>query len=517
MPARIQSFQKKTENYYQNNGARHAYKPTHEYQRQKYIGQKQFSFSEQDVLSSICRDSYSFFLKEFWEIIIPEAPKWNWHIFLICKELQKLAERVFQNKPAKHDLIINLPPGMTKSTIASVAFAPWVWTRMPTARIIGNSFSHQLSMDHARRSRDLVISDKYRELFPEIQLRQDQNTKSYFMNTQGGYRYATSTGGSVTGMHGHFIISDDPIDPNATASMTEADLNAANTFMNETLPSRKVDKKIVPMVIVMQRLHQNDPSGNRLEQADISPVRHICLPAECDDFDVKPKRLKKNYVDGLLDPNRLSREFLKKELLLRGTFAYAGQYGQNPVPRHGGMFKIDKLEVVNKPPRLIRVCRYWDKAGTKGGGARTAGVLIGDAGENQIPRFFVIDVNKFQEDSATRERIIKQTAIRDGHSTIVLVEQEPGSGGLESAENTVRNLAGFTVFKDRPTGDKATRADPFSTQVNDGNVAIVRGDWNSDFLEEMKYYPNSTYKDQIDAAAGGFNYLTKSLFIVGAL
>jgi len=91
----------------------------------------------------------------------------------------------------------------------------------------------------------------------------------------------------------------------------------------------------------------------------------------------------------------------------------------------------------------------------------------------------------------------------------VWVEQEPGSGGKESAEGTIRNLGGFLAYAERPTGDKAFRADPFSVQVNNGNVLLLTGMWHRDFIEELRFFPYSTFKDQTDAASGAFSKLTQ--------
>jgi predicted phage terminase large subunit-like protein len=91
---------------------------------------------------------------------------------------------------------------------------------------------------------------------------------------------------------------------------------------------------------------------------------------------------------------------------------------------------------------------------------------------------------------------------------VVYHEQEPGSGGKESAEATIRNLAGFVSMADRPVGDKVYRADPYSVQVNNGNVYVLRAAWTDDFIEEHRFYPFSTYKDQVDAASGAFGRLT---------
>ena len=111
--------------------------------------------------------------------------------------------------------------------------------------------------------------------------------------------------------------------------------------------------------------------------------------------------------------------------------------------------------------------------------------------------------------SEERERIIKETAEADGRSVTIMIEQEPGSGGKESAENTIRNLAGFVCIADRPVGNKIFRADPLSVQINNGNVLMQRAVWNQKFILELKYFPFGKYKDQVDAFAAGFNYLMK--------
>lgn len=473
-------------------------------------------FDEFDLIASICRDSFYEFVKEFWEEIIPEKPVWNWHIEFLCDEMQRVAERVFRGEKKLHDVIINISPGSTKSTICSVMFPPWVWTRMPSARILCASYAHPLALDLSRKSRDVATSTKYKQCFPEIELREDQNAKGYFQNTKGGMRYAIGLGGSVTGMHGHFLIPDDPIDPQMANS--ELELAAANTWVGETFNSRKVDKEVSVMIMVMQRLHQNDPTGNRLAKKGGSKVRHICIPAEITN-DINPPYLKRFYVDGLMDPVRLSRTVLQNTQADIGQFGYAGQYLQSPVPLGGGMFKTDRFEIDVIPPDKQMACivRYWDKAATKDGGAYTVGVKMG-RDKHDPPRFYVMDVVRGQWSSEERERIIKKTAEMDGKHVRVGIEQEPGSSGKDSAEATARRLAGYRVFIDKVTGDKTERADTFSVQVNSGNVTLRKeAHWLEEYVGELRFFPVSTYKDQTDASSGAFGMCTKKRFKIGAL
>lgn len=474
--------------------------------------------SKEALKAGICRDSFYEFVKEFWDTVIPEEPVWNWHIKYLCDELQILAERVFRNEAKAYDLIINIPPGSTKSTICSVMFPAWVWTRLASARLICGSYTSPLALDLSRKSRLIVNSEKYRQLFPEIELSDDQATKSLYTNTANGGRLATMVGGAVTGFHAHFIIVDDPLNPKKAAS--DADLKSANDWMRETLPTRKVDKKVAPTILIMQRLHQNDPTGNWLERLKKDPesgtIKHINLPAELND-QVSPKEVIPKYEenDGLLDPIRLSKDILREQEAALGPYGYAGQYEQRPVPRGGGAFKPERIIVETTPPRnfVMRV-RYWDKAGSRGEGAYTAGVLIG---KDRHGYFWVLDVKRGQWDAQERNQIIRQTAAMDGEAVYVYTEQEPGSGGKESAQITIRELAGYKVYAERPVGDKELRAEPFAIQVNGGNVKMLQAAWNYAYTEELQYFPHSTYKDQVDASGGAFAQVNKVKKKRGAL
>lgn len=382
---------------------------------------------------------------------------------------------------------------------------------MKSTRIISASYARDIAMDLSRKSRDVIKSDRYRKTFPDIDIRDDQDAKGFFVNTQGGERYAFGVGGAVTGKHGHFIIVDDPLDPNRAVS--EADLRAANRWMEETLPSRKVNKVTVPTILIMQRLHENDPTGARLAKADKVPVKHICIPAELTD-NIKPAKLRDYYVDGLMDPHRLPYAALV-EAEAQGQYAYAAQYLQTPIPRGGAMFHTDKLLVEKPPARFTRKVRFWDKAGTAGGGAYTAGVLMARDVDGV---FWVLNVVRGQWDAHRRESLIEGTAKSDTIVTTVGVEQEPGSGGKESAEATARRLAGFHVVLYRvgkSDGDKEQRADPFAVQVNAGNVKLAKGDWNQAYIDELRFFPRSKFKDQVDASSGAFNILARARIVVG--
>lgn len=476
--------------------------------------------NEEELTASICRDSFYQFVLEFWDTIVAEEFQDNWHIHLFCEELQQAAERVFDGRPKLHDLIFNVPPGTTKSTIITILFPCWVWTRMPSARFITASHTEQLVQDHSRKAREVIRSEKYKRYFPEIVLTSDQDTKGYFVNDQGGMRLSCTVGGKTpTGFHAHFILIDDPIDP--MKSLSEVELTAANNFMVETLPTRKVNKEVTLTVLVMQRLHQNDPTGNWLERAKSRKlkIRHFSLPAEITD-DVRPVELRKYYQDGLLDPRRLSSQVLEEYKSL-GDYTYSGQFLQNPIPRGGGMFKVDKMILEDHAPNdFQQFVRYWDNAATKDGdGAYSVGVKMGirkgtDPRQQEV---WVLDVRRGRWSVEERESQKMQCAQLDGKKTRIGQEQEPGAGGKESAEATARRLLGYRVKIDRPTGDKVSRAEPFAYACNNGAVHVLNRDWTDAYLQEHMYFPNSTYKDQVDASSGAFNMISGRRLVLGSL
>lgn len=484
---------------------------------------KQYQYAIQHpelIRAEKCRRNFSFFVKSFWDEIDTEPLIWNWHLDVFCIELEMVARRVFNRLPKEYDLVANVPPGTSKSRIFTVMFPVWCWINDPTLKFINGSYSGDLSLEHSDISRDLIKCQKFKRHFPDMQIRPDKDAKGSYHNNSRGSRYSTSVGGTVTGMHAHIIIIDDPLNPKKAASTVE--LKSANHWMEQTLSTRKINKEITPTIVVMQRLAEEDPSGILLEKKKSGKkrIRHICLPGELNTPKnrerVSPSCLQLYYTDNLLDPKRMGPAVLQELEADLGQYGYAGQISQHPTPPTGGMFKVDMIELVDSVPSnvIIQQVRYWDKAGTdrdtNPGSAHTAGVKIAKLQPGYYWDYIILDVIRGQWEAEERERIIKQTAQLDGHNVTIWIEQEPGSGGKESAQGTVRNLSGYSVYAENPTGNKVVRADPFSVQVNWGRVAMLVGSWNREFIDEMRLFPFGKWKDQIDAAAGGFNKMAVS-------
>jgi predicted phage terminase large subunit-like protein len=204
------------------------------------------------------------------------------------------------------------------------------------------------------------------------------------------------------------------------------------------------------------------------------------------------------------DPDYLAKlsalSLVERERLLKGNWKIRFEAGN--------FFNRSWFEIVDAvPAKFEQLVRYWDKAGTKDGGAYSCGVLMGV----KSGQFFVLDVIRGQWSAFERENVIKQTTITDREQygrVITVIEQEPGSGGLESAQRTIRMLAGFPVFKDKVTGSKESRAQDFSAQCEPGNVKLLRGLWNGAWLNEHVAFPQGKYKDQVDSSGGAFSRLT---------
>jgi predicted phage terminase large subunit-like protein len=479
--------------------------------------------SEDDLLRSCCRDSYARFVKEAWHAVVKDPLVWNWHIQLACDELQAAYERVFRWEPKEYDLVTNQPPGTTKSLIHSVLSLPWAWTRMPHLRFLGASYSTTLAEKLSLLSRDVVKSEFYRRLAPEIQLREDKDTVAHFMNTAGGERYAASPKGTATGLiHAHVICLDDAMNPEQVLS--EAETFNVNHWMSHTILNRKVDPQVTFVDFVGQRLAQGDATDEFVSVSD--KVKWHKIPADLD-YEVRPPGLRANYVDGLMDPVRRPQASLDAEKK-KGLDYYAGQFGQDPVPAGGGKFRVQFLRCGRPPDRFKRIVRFWDRAATpEGRGMRsrasyTCGVLMAEDFEDYV---WVLNVVRGRWDSYRRERVIHHAAVRDGKSVEIGIEQEPGSAGKDSALATVRRLRGWRVYPVPASGSKEVRADEFSVQVNAGLVWLPRkyrrGDswvgWAKDYVDELRHWPMSKFKDQGDASGGAYNLLDRPAAYAGSV
>jgi len=322
------------------------------------------SVSVSEFQAILRNDLTSFIERSFYEL----NPQANFqpspYIELLAATLEKC--RAGQTKR----LIINLPPRTLKSHAATVAFSAWLLGHEPTNQIICASYGQDLADKHARDCRTLIGSGFYRRLFPRTVLSEAKQSVNDFMTTQQGFRMATSVGGVLTGRGAGVIILDDILKPEDALSETRR--RAANDWYFNTLLSRLNSKEHGVIVIVMQRLHQEDLVGEVTEK---EPWEVLSLPAIATDEECYPYRSLlgehtfTRKTGDALHPERDSVETYRKIRESIGEYNFESQYQQSPIPREGGLIKRDWLRFYSpdeKPKNFRMIVQSWDTANKAG-------------------------------------------------------------------------------------------------------------------------------------------------------
>lgn len=412
-------------------------------------------------------------------------------------------------------LMILAPPQHGKTELATVRFPAYWLARKPMLPVILTSYGASLAHKKSGEAREVVESPLFSNLFPDIKTDNTSRAKeNWRLEGLRGEAVAAGAGGPITGHGGGLGIVDDPIENWEQAqSKTYRDKNW--DWFRTTFRTRIWEHGAI--VLIQTRWHVDDLAGRLLQdQGDRWTVLRLPALAETQeerDFNNKRMGLPEGQPDPLfrkpgepLCPKRFSKATLLEIKRDVGPNAWSAEYQGSPTIAEGNRFKRHWFKLVDIVPTNARRVRYWDKAGSVGRGAYTAGVLI--AQHNGI--YFVEDAIRGQWSAHDRENIIRQTAELDRQNfgrVDIWIEQEPGSGGKESAENTIRNLAGFSIRADKVTGSKDTRLEPFAAQVQGDNVRLKKGKWNWDYIEELCAVPNGAFRDQADASAGAFNKL----------
>ena len=445
------------------------------------------------------------FVKAAWKELEPDQPLvWNWHLDALCDHLEAVTDGRITR------LLVNVPPGSSKSLIVSVLWPAWEWGPIGrrSLRYLTTAFNDGPVKRDTRKSRDLILSDWYRALWPEVVL--TRTAELSFANSDTGTREGIPFG-SLTSQRGNRLIIDDPHSTESAES--DAERTTTTRKFREGAVNRLNDQAKDAIIVIMQRLHEKDISGTILSLG--MEYVHLCLPME-----FEPERrcsTKIGFVDprqndgDLLDPVRFPRAEVDKLKRDMGSYAYAGQYQQRPTAREGGLFKRHWFEFVGAvPAETIATTRAWDLGATKGGGDPTAGVKMT---RDQRGVFYVLHVARDRLGPNEVEQLIRNTSSQDGRAVRIRLPQDPGAAGKSYAATLIGMLAGYDVKATPPTGDKATRATPAAAQAEAGNVKIlqtgdpVRDAWIEPFIAELCGFPSFTHDDQVDAFADALNDL----------
>lgn len=472
--------------------------------------------NEKEFLTSLLRSDFkSFVIKVFNEVSPNAKYSDNWHIDVICHELMEVFEGQ-QNR-----LLINIPPRYMKSIICSVAFPAFALGHNPKASVIAVSYADELSSKLALDCKKIIESRWYKEIFPDTKLSKSKKSVCDFETTKGGGRYATSVNGTLTGRGADFIIIDDPIKP--MDAMSDLLREKTNDWYGNTLYSRLNDKKTGKIVVVMQRLHEDDFTGFLLDTD--SSFRHIKIPAiaESDEvWRVKDRILNVEKIftrqqGEALQPEREDLEKLHQAREYMGEFNFAGQYQQNPMPREGGVIKRNWLKgyyrdelfacIAKGKIEVAGIIQSWDTANKvmENNDYSVCLTLLRD----RKGFSYVLDIyrEKLEFPSLIRKVAEKYKADKEKYKYAVYLLIEDQMSGTSLIQTLKREHEVYPIAI-KPEYDKVTRLISVSHLIENETCLFPLDNphWWQDFEQELLRFPKVKHDDQCDALSQALQY-----------
>lgn len=419
-------------------------------------------------------------------------PRWTAdaaHIRLIAEHLDRVERGEIDR------LAIHMPPRHGKSETVTYRFPVRWLERNPKANVLVTGYNERFARKFGRRCRNLAAE---RGLVSG-----DKTAADEWETTSGGLLMTRGVGSPPTGTGFNLIVIDDPVRRRQDAeSLTLRE--AAWDWYTDDLYQRLEPGGAI--VLIMTLWHCDD-IGARAVASEPGRWTVLKLPALAEG-DADPLGRKEGEA---LWPERYSADDLTRirDVMAKneGERSFTALYQQRPTAKEGDFFKVSQLQFVDALPLgIVRTARAWDFASSKKGDW-SAGVKmsLGDDGY-----YYISHVRRARWMPDEKFAQVRLTAETDGKKVVIRIPEDPGAAGVDTAVFLTRHLAGFTVKAENVTGDKATRAEPFATQVNAGNVRILRGDWNTDFVEELRAFPNGAYDDQVDAGSDAFEALTRA-------
>lgn len=414
----------------------------------------------------------------------------NQHQNAVCEALEKVVIGKIKR------LIINIPPRSGKTEMAVVNFISWCMGNFPHSHFIHASYSKRLAAKNTYEARAAMQTEVFREVFLDVSLSSDATAKDEFRTTDGGIVYATGCEGTITGygagsmgkLFGGAIIIDDP--HKASEVDKESGISRQNVidWFQTTMESRK-NSPDTPIVVIMQRLHESDLAGWLLSGGNGEHWDLLKIPAIDEDG--------KSFWERQFPLEMLER--LEKS----NPYVFAGQYMQEPSPKTGGHFEPSKIEIVDALPRNLKFIRGWDLASTiKKTSDYTSSTKLAIDKDGVT---WISEVDRFKGTPDIVENTILMKAKLDKKETFISIPQDPGQAGVAQKANMSKKLNGYSFEFTPESGDKVSRSSPFAAQVNAGNVRMLKGDWNEEFLSELKMFPRGSHDDQVDSTSRAYN------------
>jgi predicted phage terminase large subunit-like protein len=449
-------------------------------------------FSTAEFRAALREDFYSFMVRCFADLNSSDSFLTNWHIEAMAAKLSAV-----RNGQTRR-LVINIPPRHLKSLAASIALPAWLLGHDPTLAIINVTYGQELSDKFARDCRAILQSAWYQSVFT-TRLASARSSLGQLVTSRGGFRMATSVGGVLTGRGADLIIIDDPLKP--TDAMSESRRAAANEWFDGTLYSRLNDKTKGAIVIVMQRLHEDDLVGHVLKKEGFEIVSFPAIAETDEVFDVETpfgRRRFERRAGAPLHPDRESLETLERIRATIGEYNFAGQYQQRPAPAGGGMVKeawFKRYRPGDQPARFDQILQSWDTASKP---TELADYSVCTTWGLKGANFYLLDVYRRKVDFPSLKRAVIELSLRFQPSTILIEDKASGTQLIQD-----RRESGFSrVQPFAPDGDKIMRLHAQSASIEGGFVHLpTEAPWVADYVGELTTFPAARHDDQVDSTS----------------
>ena len=385
------------------------------------------------------RDFAGFIERSFYEINPGKKLMMADYINLIASRLEACRQGKIRR------LIICIPPRYLKSHCVTVAFVAWLLGHNPSTQIICASYAQPLASKHALECRTLMLSPFYRRLF-RTRLSPDKQAVDDFITTKHGFRMATSVGGVLTGRGADYIVIDDPLKPEDALSETQR--TNVNRWYDNTLLSRLNDKAHGCIIIVMQRLHQDDLVGHVLEQGVWEVLALPAIAEQDEDYLIESPLGTYRYcrrTGEALHPERESLSALDVMRQTIGTYDFAAQYQQNPEPLGGAMVKKEWIRYYvpeELPARFERIVQSWDTA-NKAGELNDYSVCTTWGEKNK--HFYLLSVFRRRMEYPDLKRAVKEQARIHSANAVVIEDKASGTQLIQELIN--EGVSGITRYE----------------------------------------------------------------------
>jgi len=454
-------------------------------------------------------DFAAFVERSFYELNPQTTYLHNWHIELVSDALEQCRAGKLRR------LAINVPPRSLKSHMASIAFPAYLLGHNPSAQIICASYAQDLADKLAGDCRSLIMSDWYQELFPRTRLATRRPALNDFMTTEKGFRLSTSVGGVLTGRGADWIIIDDPLKPEEALSETQR--KSVNDWYDHTLASRLNDKNSGCIVLIMQRLHEDDLVGRVLRQGDWRLLKFPAIAEEDENYTVRTLYGERKFArraGDALHPERESLEVLARMREIQGEYNFAGQYMQSPAPLGGGLIKTHWFKTYTPaelPVEFELVFQSWDTANKSTElsdyTACTTWGMVND-------HLYLLHVLRRRLDYPDLRRAVKQQAEVYSAKNILIEDKASGTQLIQDLQ--ADGVHETTRYE--PKMEKIMRMHSVSSTIENGFVHIpVQADWLAQYLHEIAVFPNGKYDDQVDSTSQALDWSKEGRACFGVL